>query len=197
MNTSPPIISGTPQDGADADREHRQLERDFSQSPTGSSGSAATRAVPTASRSPAPPGRPIWRRARDVGRTLRVVVTATQLRRLGGRDLRRDDGRAGDSRPSLGLWRSGTWTKPPAPSCTTRSETTLALSTQSKPGFRLPWGRLRRQRLIQLRLGPTAGDLNPGSADITITIHFKTTGTPCAPGGLGSDSQGPLHHYRR
>jgi len=28
---------------------------------------------------------------------------------------------------------------------------------------------------------PTAGDLNPGSADITITIHFKTTGTPPPP----------------
>jgi hypothetical protein len=28
---------------------------------------------------------------------------------------------------------------------------------------------------------PSAGDLNPGSADITITIHLKTTGTPPPP----------------
>ena len=95
MNTSPPIISGTPQDGQDADREHRQLGGTQPitygfQWQRCDSGGANCVAIAGAT------GADLhWRRAPIVGRTLRVVVTATNSAGLGGRDLRRDDGRAG------------------------------------------------------------------------------------------------------
>ena len=42
---------------------------------------------------------------------------------------------------------------------------------------------------------PSASDLNPGSANLTITIRLKTT-LLAAAGGLGSDPEGRLQHPR-
>ena len=180
VNTSPPIISGTPQDGqtltaSTGSWSGTQPITYGYQWQRCDSGGANCVAIAGAT------GPTYLATSADVGRTLRVVVTATNSAgSAGATSAATTVVQATSTQPGLvALWHmdeaSGTLMYD---SIGNHTGTLRSVQT-GLPGF-LGSGSGFNGSSSYVSV-PTAGDLNPGSADITITIHFKTTGTPPAP----------------
>ena len=180
VNTSPPIISGTPQDGQTLTASTgswsgtQPITYGF-QWQRCDSGGANCVAIAGAT------GPTYLATSADVGRTLRVVVTATNSAgSAGATSAATTVVQATSTQPGLvALWHmdeaSGTLMYD---SIGNHTGTLRSVQT-GLPGFLgSGYGFNGSSSYVSV---PTAGDLNPGSADITITIHFKTTGTPPAP----------------
>ncbi len=180
VNTSPPPVSGTPQDG---------------QTLTASTGSwsgtqpitygyqwqrcdsGGANCAPIAGATVSTYGVT----SADVGSTLRVVVTATNSAgSASATSAATTVVQATSTQPGLvALWHmdeaSGTLMYD---SIGNHTGTLHSVQT-GLPGFLgSGYGFNGSSSYVSV---PTAGDLNPGSADITITIHFKTTDTPPPP----------------
>ena len=180
VNTSPPIISGTPQDGqtltaSTGSWSGTQPITYGYQWQRCDSGGANCVAIAGAT------GPTYLATSVDVGRTLRVVVTATNSAgSAGATSAATTVVQATSTQPGLvALWHmdeaSGTLMYD---SIGNHTGTLRSVQT-GLPGFLgSGYGFNGSSSYVSV---PTAGDLNPGSADITITIHFKTTGTPPAP----------------
>jgi hypothetical protein len=180
VNTSPPIISGTPQDGqtltaSTGSWSGTQPITYGYQWQRCDSGGANCVAIAGAT------GPTYLATSADVGRTLRVVVTATNSAgSAGATSAATTVVQATSTQPGLvALWHmdeaSGTLMYD---SIGNHTGTLRSVQT-GLPGFLgSGYGFNGSSSYVSV---PTAGDLNPGSADITITIHFKTTGTPPAP----------------
>ena len=180
VNTSPPIISGTPQDGqtlsaSTGSWSGTQPITYGYQWQRCDSGGANCVAIAGAT------GPTYLATSADVGRTLRVVVTATNSAgSAGATSAATTVVQATSTQPGLvALWHmdeaSGTLMYD---SIGNHTGTLRSVQT-GLPGFLgSGYGVNGSSSYVSV---PTAGDLNPGSADITITIHFKTTGTPPAP----------------
>jgi hypothetical protein len=180
VNTSPPIISGTPQDGQTLTASTgswsgtQPITYGF-QWQRCDSGGANCVVIAGAT------GPTYLATSADVGRTLRVVVTATNSAgSAGATSAATTVVQATSTQPGLvALWHmdeaSGTLMYD---SIGNHTGTLRSVQT-GLPGFLgSGYGFNGSSSYVSV---PTAGDLNPGSADITITIHFKTTGTPPAP----------------
>ena len=180
VNTSPPIISGTPQDGQTLTASTgswsgtQPITYGF-QWQRCDSGGANCVVIAGAT------GPTYLATSVDVGRTLRVVVTATNSAgSAGATSAATTVVQATSTQPGLvALWHmdeaSGTLMYD---SIGNHTGTLHSVQT-GLPGFLgSGYGVNGSSSYVSV---PTAGDLNPGSADITITIHFKTTGTPPAP----------------
>ena len=180
VNTSPPIISGTPQDGqtltaSTGSWSGTQPITYGYQWQRCDSGGANCVAIAGAT------GPTYLATSADVGRTLRVVVTATNSAgSAGATSAATTVVQATSTQPGLvALWHmdeaSGTLMYD---SIGNHTGTLHSVQT-GLPGFLgSGYGVNGSSSYVSV---PTAGDLNPGSADITITIYFKTTGTPPAP----------------
>jgi hypothetical protein len=180
VNTSPPIISGTPQDGqtltaSTGSWSGTQPITYGYQWQRCDSGGANCVAIAGAT------GPTYLATSADVGRTLRVVVTATNSAgSASATSAATTVVQATSTQPGLvALWHmdeaSGTLMYD---SIGNHTGTLRSVQT-GLPGFLgSGYGFNGSSSYVSV---PTAGDLNPGSADITITIHFKTTGTPPPP----------------
>jgi hypothetical protein len=180
VNTSPPTVSGTPQDG---------------QTLTASTGSwsgtqpitygyewqrcdsGGANCAPIAGAT----GPTYLATSADVGRTLRVVVTATNSAgSASATSAATTVVQATSTQPGLvALWHMDEASGTVMYDSIGNHTGTLHSVQTGLPGFLgSGYGFNGSSSYVSV---PTAGDLNPGSADITITIHFKTTGTPPPP----------------
>jgi hypothetical protein len=180
VNTSPPIISGTPQDGqtltaSTGSWSGTQPITYGYQWQRCDSGGANCVAIAGAT------GPTYLATSADVGRTLRVVVTATNSAgSASATSAATTVVQATSTQPGLvALWHmdeaSGTVMYD---SIGNHTGTLYSVQT-GLPGFLVSgYGFNGSSSYVSV---PTASDLNPGSADITITIHFKTSSTPPPP----------------
>jgi hypothetical protein len=180
VNTSPPIISGTPQDGqtltaSTGSWSGTQPITYGYQWQRCDSGGANCVAIAGAT------GPTYLATSADVGRTLRVVVTATNSAgSASATSAATTVVQATSTQPGLvALWHmdeaSGTVMYD---SIGNHTGTLYSVQT-GLPGFLgSGYGFNGSSSYVSV---PTASDLNPGSADITITIHFKTSSTPPPP----------------
>jgi len=180
VNTSPPIISGTPQDGqtltaSTGSWSGTQPITYGYQWQRCDSGGANCVAIAGAT------GPTYLATSVDVGRTLRVVVTATNSAgSAGATSAATTVVQATSTQPGLvALWHMDEGSGTLMYDSIGNHTGTLHSVQTGLPGFLgSGYGVNGSSSYVSV---PTAGDLNPGSADITITIHFKTTGTPPAP----------------
>ena len=180
VNTSPPIISGTPQDGqtltaSTGSWSGTQPITYGYQWQRCDSGGANCVVIAGAT------GPTYLATSVDVGRTLRVVVTATNSAgSAGATSAATTVVQATSTQPGLvALWHMDEASGTVMYDSIGNHTGTLHSVQTGLPGFLgSGYGFNGSSSYVSV---PTAGDLNPGSADITITIHFKTTGTPPAP----------------
>jgi hypothetical protein len=180
VNTSPPIISGTPQDGqtltaSTGSWSGTQPITYGYQWQRCDSGGANCVAIAGAT------GPTYLATSADVGRTLRVVVTATNSAgSAAATSAATTVVQATSTQPGLvALWHMDEASGTAMYDSIGNHTGTLRSVQTGLPGFLgSGYGFNGSSSYVSV---PTAGDLNPGSADITITIHFKTTGTPPPP----------------
>jgi hypothetical protein len=180
VNTSPPIISGTPQDGqtltaSTGSWSGTQPITYGYQWQRCDSGGANCVAIAGAT------GPTYLATSVDVGRTLRVVVTATNSAgSASATSAATTVVQATSTQPGLvALWHMDEASGTVMYDSIGNHTGTLHSVQTGLPGFLgSGYGFNGSSSYVSV---PTASDLNPGSADITITIHFKTSSTPPPP----------------
>jgi len=180
VNTSPPTITGTPQDGQTLSASTGswsgtqpitygyQWQRCDSGGANCAPITGATGPTYTAT-------------SADVGRTLRVVVTGTNSAgSASATSAATTIVQAISTQPGLvALWHMDETSGTVMHDSIGSHNGTLFSVQPGLPGFLgFAYGFNGSSSYVSV---PTAGDLNPGSADITITIHFQTTATPPPP----------------
>jgi hypothetical protein len=180
VNTSPPIISGTPQDGqtltaSTGSWSGTQPITYGYQWQRCDSGGANCVAIAGAT------GPTYLATSADVGRTLRVVVTAANSAgSASATSAATTVVQATSTQPGLvALWHMDEASGTVMYDSIGNHTGTLHSVQTGLPGFLgSGYGFNGSSSYVSV---PTASDLNPGSADITITIHFKTSSTPPPP----------------